>query len=308
MKYDSTGPGKYISSFLRVSRWQIQLVSFASVLIGPLFASNSVDDIISLDVLLFGVLFYSVVTFACNFNCYHDVEVDSLRKIYLAHSVKHLGKKLVSAMILEVFVAVSAIIMLALRGHLLVSILGLTGLLLAYTYSAPSTRVKSKGIVSPLPVILGVYVLPPLAGHMIIDVNISLYFGFFVIGYALLNLGINLLNIAEDHSVDMQTDIRTVSHAMGLEMTAFMSLSTYVVGAMTVIYVFVIMLEVIWPAMIVFSLCIITISSVGFDISTIFTGKISLENAIQNKAGRLPIYFVVTRYPMVLFLLVLLMI
>ena len=155
--------------FLRVSRWQIQLVSLATVLIGPLFAADGFREIISMDVFLFGILFYSVVTFACNINCYYDVDVDSLRKVELADSVKYLGKKLVVAMFLEVFVAFFAVIMLILRGHFLVGVLGLTGLFLAYGYSAPLIRVKSKGAVSPLPVILGVYVLPPVAGHMIVD-------------------------------------------------------------------------------------------------------------------------------------------
>ena len=290
--------------FLRVSRWQIQLVSLATVLIGPLFAADGFSELISMDVFLFGILFYSVVTFACNINCYYDVDVDSLRKVELADSVKYLGKKLVVAMFLEVFVAFFAVIMLVLRGHFLVGVLGLTGLFLAYGYSAPLIRVKSKGAVSPLPVILGVYVLPPVAGHMIVDADISIWFGCFVLGYALLNLGINLLNVAEDHSVDKRTGIRTVSHTIGLKRTALGSLITYTIGAVMVLFVFGIMLVDGWLAMAVFILCVMTSLFVGLDISTIFLSKVQLEKTIQKKAKRLPLYFIVTRYPMVLFLLV----
>ncbi|MEF8874995.1 MAG: hypothetical protein V5A88_10065, partial [Candidatus Thermoplasmatota archaeon] len=77
-----------IRAFLEISRWRIQLVSLATILLGPLYAAESISALINIDLLLFGILFFFTVTFACNINCYHDREVDALKKKHLARSVK----------------------------------------------------------------------------------------------------------------------------------------------------------------------------------------------------------------------------
>ncbi len=290
-------------SYMRVSRWQIQLVSLATVLLGPLFAAEEIAEVLSLDVLLFAVLFYSVVTFACNINCYYDVEVDSLRKVKLARSVEHLGKKLVVLMGFEVITAIIVISLLFIRGYLIVGSLGILGLVLAYVYSAPPIRVKSGGVLSPVPVIFGVYIIPPIAGYLVVDSELSVLFLLFVTGYALLNLGINLVNVAEDHTVDRDTGIRTVSHTLGLKRTVFTAFGTMFTGTVVILVVFLTLLTSELLVLILFAVCAITLFAVISDVSVLVTAKTELEGKVQQKAKKLPLYFIITRYPMVLFLL-----
>ncbi len=290
-------------SYMRVSRWQIQLVSLATVLLGPLFAAEEIAEVLSLDVLLFAVLFFSVVTFACNINCYYDVEVDSLRKVKLARSVEHLGKKLVVLMGFEVITAIIVISLLFIRGYLIVGSLGILGLVLAYVYSAPPIRVKSGGVLSPVPVIFGVYIIPPIAGYLVVDSELSVLFLLFVTGYALLNLGINLVNVAEDHTVDRDTGIRTVSHTLGLKRTVFTAFGTMFTGTVVILVVFLTLLTSELLVLILFAVCAITLFAVISDVSVLVTAKTELEGKVQQKAKKLPLYFIITRYPMVLFLL-----
>ena len=58
-----------LKDFLIISRAKIQLVSFASATLGITFAAESLQDFLSWDVLAFIILFYVLITFACNINC-----------------------------------------------------------------------------------------------------------------------------------------------------------------------------------------------------------------------------------------------
>ncbi len=294
-----------IRCFLRVSRWKIQLVSLATVLLGPLFAAHTLSDILILDVLLFGLLFYAVVTFSCNINCYHDVEVDSLRKVKLARSVKYLGGKLVFVMGIEVFVSLLLVFLLIIRGHLLVGLLGLFGLALGYMYSASPIRVKSRGIISPLPVNIGVYILPLVAGYLVVKSDISWLFLLFVAGYAVLNLGINLVNVAEDYKEDKDKGIKTISHSMGLSKTISTAVMSLLIGTGIILTVFYVLLRFDLPVIVSFSFGAVTMLLVPVDLLSLFGDVEYLEKKVQRKAKKLPLYFIITRYPMVLFLLIL---
>ncbi len=303
MKDRSGAFGETVKSFLRVSRWQIQLVSIASILLGPLFAADKIGDLLSVDILWFAVFFYAVVTFSCNINCFYDVELDTLRKRELAKSVNHLGKKMISLMAAETFVATLALLALYMRGHTMIVVLGILGWLLAYTYSAPPLRIKSKGILSPIPVNIGVYILPPLAGYLIVGDELTGTFILFLAGYSLLNLGINLVNVSEDHSTDMAAGVKTISHSLGLKGTLALAGISSAVGSASVLISFSILLTFHATTAVLFILCVFTMVLTTVDISIISLKKESLEMLARDKAGKLPFYFIVTRYPMVLLLL-----
>lgn len=295
-----------VRCFLRISRWRIQLVSLATITLGPLFAAGTTADMIDFDLLIFAVLFLSIITFACNINCFYDIEVDSLKKKRLADAVRHIGRtKLKILLVLESITALIAVSYFAFLERYLISILGLIGLLLAHAYSAPPMRLKSKGILSPVPVNVGVYVLPIIAGYLVIDSVITPLFLTFVLGYALLNLGINLVNTAEDYTVDKKIGIKTAAHSIGLKYTIYLSSVSTITGGTVIVIIFALKTSMeILPLALLF-LILITVGYTAFEITGILSHD-NLEKAAQSRGKRLPLYFVVTRYPMVLFLLALL--
>jgi len=291
-----------VKAFLEISRWRIQLVSLATILLGPLYAADTLSDLLNIDLLLFGILFFFSVTFACNINCYHDRDVDALKKKHLARSVETLGASTVKdLMILESLVVLVLIVYFFLRGHIEVALLSSIGWAFGYLYSAPPIRLKNKGLLGPIPVNLGVYVLPILAGHLVIDTDVSAAFLLFIVGYALLNLGINLVNVAEDYEVDRKRNITTAAHRLGLKRTVGAASLTASVGAVVVLITLYPHVKDIYTGLF-FLVFLIALLFTSVDITSILLSKDIHEQA-QKKGGRLPIYFISTRYPMVLVLL-----
>lgn len=279
------------------------MVSLASILLGPLFAADKVGDLLTADILWFAVFFYAVVTFSCNINCFYDVELDTLRKKKLAWSVNQLGSKMIPLMAFETFVAALALTALYIRGHPTVVVLGIIGWILAYIYSAPPLRIKSRGIFSPLPVNIGVYILPPLAGFLIIDDKLTGTFVLFLAGYSLLNLGINLVNVSEDYSTDRMVGVKTISHILGLRRTLTIAGVSSAVGSVSVLISFNMLLTFRTTSSVLFLLCALTMLITTVDIGMISLKKGNPESMAREKAEKLPFYFIITRYPMVLLLL-----
>ncbi len=294
--------GKLVS-FLEVSRWKIQLVSLATILLGPLYAADSLSSLLTLDLLLYAFLFLTTITFACNINCYHDREVDSLRKKNLARAVENLGEPLLrKIMIVESISAFILIIVFFIRGEPAVSILASLGWMLGYLYSAPPVRLKTRGILSPIPVNIGVYVLPILAGHLLISHELSTKFLFFVLGYAILNLGINLVNVAEDYQEDKKCGIKTIAHFVGIKNTISLAWSTTLIGGFIVLITLFPHIQNV-PSAALYVMMGVFIFYTFVDILSIhFADDIKKET--KKKGGKLPLYFIGTRYPMVLLLLV----
>ncbi len=290
-----------IRAFLEISRWRIQLVSLATILLGPLYAADSISALISIDLLLFGILFFFTVTFACNINCYHDRDVDALKKKHLARSVKILGNPTVkNLMIFESIVVFALIGYFFLNGYIEVALLASLGWVFGHLYSAPPVRLKNRGMLGPIPVNLGVYVLPIIAGHLIIDQNVPTRFLLFVAGYALLNLGINLVNVAEDYEVDRKSKITTIAHKLGLKRTIGFASSTASIGSAVILLTLYPQVNDYYTVP-VFIITLLTMIFTSADITSILLSGDVHENA-QKKGERLPLYFVSTRYPMVLLL------
>ena len=291
-----------IKAFLEISRWRIQLVSLATILLGPLYASDSISALINLDLLSFAILFLFTITFACNINCYFDRDVDILKKKNLARSIDTLGASNVrTLMIFETFVISILIGYFFFQGYPIVALLAAIGWFFGFAYSADPIRLKGRGLLGPIPVNLGVYVLPILAGHLVMDKDPSQGFLLFVTGYLLLNLGINLVNVAEDYDVDKKRDITTIAHKLGIGKTIkTASLTSWIGGAVIFLTLFPLIDDFLTG--IIFIIMFIAIIFTSMDITLIIFSN-DIHKYAQKKGKRLPLYFISTRYPMVLLML-----
>jgi len=294
-----------LSSFLVVSRWEIQLVSFASATLGPILAVSRPGELLNMDVGLFIVLFYLLATFSCNINCYYDVDVDSLYKKRLSNAVKTIGmERMAIIMTAEVLLAIAISIILALHGHLITSILAIIGLLFGWAYSSPPFRAKGHGLWGQMLVNTGIYVLPLVGGYLILSGEIGAVVWAFIFFYAIMNTGINLVNSAEDYHEDKNMGIRTAAHALGIKRTMRLAVFLMLTGYLSLLLI---LLDFYWkggwPE--IAGISILAISALFFVPDAIKCGlpDRNIESQAKRCGKKVPFWFVITRYPIWLFLL-----
>ena len=261
-------------------------------------AAHSLYELGNADVLLFVALFYINVTFACNINCYYDRDVDRLYKRELYFATERLGKRLSVIMALEVLASLIITTVLLIHGKWLAAVLSLLGLFFAYSYSAPPLRIKGRGKYSPLPVMIGVYVLPIIAGYSVLSMDFSPCFWGFLTGYFFLNLGINLVNVAEDVDVDAKAGIRTIGVEKGARVVLRTAWISQLLGVSAPLFLLPMLRMNLW----VLSFFILSLITALYTFFEIFALYLSLDPLKAAKKGgkNLPKWFVITRYPLLL--------
>jgi len=295
-----------LKNFLIISRANIQIASLPTAALGVALAAKSWSDILNLPVLLYIILFFVILTYSCNINCLNDLEVDEKHKNYLSHAVKSIGiPKLKFLMAAELLIAGIIIISLCILKEEIIYLLAFLGIVCGYVYSAPPLRIKKRGILSPLPVAFGLYLLPIIAGWFIVTNQLSAFIILFGIGYALIMQGIVFINTCEDYKEDRISGIRTLAHVLGIRKTLLLGSIFVLIGGITdlvLILIFKINLYDIKAISLISSLIliifffgsIINISRRLYDIS------ISRNPAALSKreAFKMRQWFLTTRYPL----------
>lgn len=221
---------KTLRDFLVISRAGIQIASLPTALIGCALAARDRSELWDTGVLVYVLLFFVVLTFACNLNCLSDRDVDALHKKRMSEAVRSMGEKRIQAILaVEAVLAVALAALLAVLKKDAIFCAGAVTLGLAFIYSAPPLRVKGRGWLSPLPVMLGLYALPPLGGWYLIRGRLNGAIIVFALGYAMLMEGLTIVNTCEDHPEDETAGVRTLAHALGIRRT--LVLGAWLAGA-----------------------------------------------------------------------------
>jgi 4-hydroxybenzoate polyprenyltransferase len=209
-----------IRDFLVVSRANIQVASLPTALVGAVLAAGKLSELWDVGLLLYVLLFFLILTFACNLNCLSDEDVDAKFKKNMSDSVRSIGPSRMKAILsVEVLLAVGLIAGLVMLKNSAVYLLAIGALGLAYLYSAPPLRIKKRGWLSPLPVMFGLYALPPVAGWYLVRGRLGGPILILALGYAMLMEGITIVNTCEDYPEDRSAGIRTLAHALGIRRT-----------------------------------------------------------------------------------------
>ncbi len=146
--------------------------------------------------------------------------MDAKYKHYMSEAVKQIGiSRLKKWIVGEAFFSFALIVALAVIKQKAIYLFAFGALLCGYLYSAQPFRVKKRGILSPLPVLLGLYFLPPVAGWYLIRGQLSGFIFVFALGYSLLMEGITLINTCEDFTEDRNCGIHTLAHVAGIRAT-----------------------------------------------------------------------------------------
>lgn len=293
----------FISNFLLMSRAKLQLASLPHATLGIFLGATSFSAILSLSVLIYILLLFVMITFACNLNCLYDLRVDRKYKKYMSNAVEAIGIRNVRIIVILEFILISYLLFnLWSSGHVLTVIISILGLIFAVSYSVEPLRIKKRGFFSPFPVFIGLYTLPTLGGWFLLNTTLPLYFLAFVIGYALVNEGVTLVNTCEDYSEDRSEGVRTWAHMFGLKNTLLIAFIFTFLGGLSIAgSLLSILLQTsssFWIVSSVFvAISFIVIFKTAFEIHNISKAR-NLETASKESAKKMPKWFMTTRYPL----------
>lgn len=313
---DNTGFLETFKSFLVISRAKIQLGTPPHALLGLILGAGSIAQFLSSITLIYIFLYFLLITIACNINCLYDVKTDEKYKKHLSSAVRTLGKKKVKTLItFEAITIIALISYLLSKGYIITALLSLSGLIFGYIYSAEPIRVKGKGILSPFPVLIGLYTLPVLGGWFIFQNVLTLYIVIFSLGYALLNEGITLVNTCEDYNEDMEEGIKTWAHIFNIRKTMRLAfIFTVFGGFLAIMGVILKPVKIGWTFYNTYSSILfitagiidtIAILKIGGDIYEAGSEK-DLESSCKIAAKNMPKWFVSSRYPLLMMAILLL--
>lgn len=287
------------------SRANIQVASFPTATLGVLLAAKNQAEIFDLAVILYIIIFFTILTYSCQVNCLNDLEVDEKYKKYLSNAVKSLGiPTLKKIMTIELLIAGIVIFLLCFLKKNIIYSLAFFGVISGYAYSAPPLRVKKRGILSPLPVMFGLYFLPIIAGWFIVNKKLSFFIFLFGMGYALIMQGITFINTCEDFEVDKISGIRSLAHVIGVGKTLFLGSIFVFVGGLVELSLISYKIKInesgFVPSIAVLMLSTFFVVSIIYISRNLYLiGKSDKALVLCKRyAVKMPMWFLITRYPL----------
>ena len=163
-------------------------------------------------------VFFLLFAFGDMINCLADRDLDAIYKPHLSQAVYGLGVGFVTFQVIA-----TAALALILTAHLawrlnrwLLLPLVAIGLALGAAYSVPPVRLKGRGLAQLVCLWLIIFVGPMWLVSMLIDNWPSLQLLVFAAAYGGLQMGVILVNTAEDYPEDLEANIRTTIVSLGL--------------------------------------------------------------------------------------------
>jgi 4-hydroxybenzoate polyprenyltransferase len=296
---------KRIGNFLVTSRANIQVASLPTASLGVLLAAKNQAEIFDLAVILYIIIFFTILTYSCQINCLNDLEVDAKYKKYLSNAVRSLGiPTLKTIMTIELLIAGIIIFLLCFLKKNIIYSLAFFGVISGYVYSALPLRVKKRGILSPLPVMFGLYFLPIIAGWFIVNEKLSVFIFLFGMGYALIMQGITFINTCEDFEEDKVSGIRSLAHVAGVGKTLLLGSIFVFVGGFVELSLISTKIKInalgFVPSIAVLILSAFFVVSIIYIARNLyFIGKSDKALVLCKRyAVKMPLWFLITRYPL----------
>ncbi|HEY3039284.1 MAG TPA: UbiA family prenyltransferase [Pyrinomonadaceae bacterium] len=209
---------RYLLYMLRIRRVEFRIAEIPILVIPILLL---IHDTAPLKTFTFWegiVVFFLLFAFGDMINCLADRDLDAVYKPHLSEAVYGLGIGFVKFQI-----AVTALLALALTAHLswqlhrwLLLALVAVGLLLAAGYSVKPVQFKGRGLAQLVCLWLIIFVGPMLFISLLITTMPSPAVVLFAAAFGALQMGIILVNTAEDYPEDLEAHIKTTIVALGL--------------------------------------------------------------------------------------------
>ena len=297
---------RYLVYMLRIRRVEFRIAEIPILAIPLLILLRDTAPLKTFQVWEGIFIFFLLFAFGDMINCLADRDLDAVYKPHLSEAVYGLGVRFVTFQVIA-----TAALALVLSFHLswvmnrwLLFVLVAIGLLLGAAYSVKPVQLKGRGLAQLICLWLIIFVGPMLFVGLLVDAVPSLSVLIFAAAYGTLQMGIILVNTAEDYPEDLSANITTTIVALGLHRGIALAFWLVVIGAVGVLTSLIWMLwqrgsELIWilatlPAV---AACIYVIASVG-GLRSLISGA-SLEDSIRtvkHAAKRVPLWVTIVAW------------
>lgn len=178
-------------------------------------------------------IFFLLFAFGDIINCLADRDLDAVYKPHLSEAVYGLGVRFVTFQV--VATAALALVLSAhlswMTGRWLLFVLVAIGLALGAAYSVPPIRLKGRGFAQLICLWLIIFVGPMLFVALLVDAYPPPTLLILAAAYGTLQMGVILINTAEDYPEDLAAGIRTTVVATGLRKGVALALALAAVGS-----------------------------------------------------------------------------
>ena len=297
---------RYLVYMLRIRRVEFRIAEIPILAIPLLILLRDTAPLKTFQLWEGVFIFFLLFAFGDMINCLADRDLDAVYKPHLSEAVYGLGVGFVTFQVI-----VTAVLALVLSFHLswsmnrwLLFVLVAIGLLLGAAYSVKPVQLKGRGLAQLICLWLIIFVGPMLFVGLLVDAVPSLSVLIFAAAYGTLQMGIILVNTAEDYPEDLKANITTSVVALGLHRGITLAFWLVVIGALGVLTSLIWMLRqrgsgLIWvlttlPAI---AACIYVIASVG-GLRNLIRGA-SLDDSIptvKHAAKRVPLWVTIVAW------------
>ena len=297
---------RYLVYMLRIRRVEFRIAEIPILAIPLLILLRDTAPLKTFQLWEGVFIFFLLFAFGDMINCLADRDLDAIYKPHLSEAVYGLGVKFVTFQVIA-----TAALALILSFHLswsmnrwLIFVLVAIGLLLGAAYSVKPVQLKGRGLAQLICLWLIIFVGPMLFVSLLVDTFPSLSVIIFAAAYGTLQMGIILINTAEDYPEDLNANITTSIVSLGLHRGIGLAFWLVVIGAAGVLTSLIWMLwqrgsEWIWalamlPAIVA---CIYVIVSVS-GLRNLISGA-GLEESIRtvkHAARRVPLWVTIVAW------------
>lgn len=163
-------------------------------------------------------LFFLLFAFGDMINCLADRDLDAIYKQHLSRAVYGLGVKFVTFQVVA-----SAVVAVAVAAHLSWALgrwalfgLVLAGLALGAAYSVEPVRLKGRGLAQLFCLWLVIFVGPMVMAELFVGPRVEAGPLALAAAFGALQMGLILVNTAEDYPEDLEAGVNTVIVSLGL--------------------------------------------------------------------------------------------
>jgi len=300
---------RYLLYMLRIRRVEFRIAEIP-ILIIPVLLLIHDTSVLKTFTFWEGIfIFFLLFAFGDMINCLADRDLDAVYKPHLSEAVYGLGVGFVRFQ-----VAGTAILALALTAHLswqlnrwMLLALVAIGLVLGAGYSVKPIQFKGRGLAQVVCLWLIIFVGPMLFISLLVSTVPSPAVLAFAAAFGALQMGIILVNTAEDYPEDLEAQIKTTIVALGLKRGINLAFWLTLVGALSLLVTLGVMFRersvppfgylAMLPAVIT---CLYVLIDIGRLQRTIVNQSLTAAiQTVKRSAKRVPIWLTVVAWSMV---------
>ena len=208
----------YLLYMLRIRRVEFRVAEIPILLIPLLLLLHNTSPLKTFSFWEGIFIFFLLFAFGDMINCLADRDLDAVYKPHLSEAVYGLGVGFVKFQVIG-----TAVVALVLSAHLSLHldrwnlfVLVAIGLMLGAAYSVKPVQLKGRGLAQLFCLWLIIFVGPMIFISLLVSTMPSLALLVFAAAFGALQMGIILVNTAEDYPEDLEAGIKTTIVALGL--------------------------------------------------------------------------------------------